>query len=186
MLDGTRPWQQVPFQFSLHVQSSSDVKPDHNSWLWTGNGDPRKELLDQLSPLVGNRGSIIVYHASFEKSRLGECVEAYPKFADWLEKVLDRVVDLLDPFKSFDVYYPSQHGSASLKQVLPALTGTNYSTLAIREGGQASEEFKRVTFGSVEEKERRKVRQNLEEYCWMDTMGMLCIIDVLRRLAKAE
>ncbi|MBE3037593.1 MAG: DUF2779 domain-containing protein [Chloroflexi bacterium] len=182
MVDGTRPWQQIPFQFSLHVAKTTNAKPAHYSWLWDGRGDPRKELLDQLSPLLGDHGSIVAFNASFEKIRLNQCVDAYPDYSGWLVNVLARVVDLLSPFRSFDVYYPSQHGSASLKQVLPALTGKNYYKLVIQDGGQASEEFKRITFGEVDEEERQNVRRNLEEYCGLDTMGMLDIVRVLRRL----
>jgi hypothetical protein len=98
----------------------------------------------------------------------------------WLENVLERAIDLLSPFRSFDIYYPDQHGTASIKQVLPALAGKDYSSLAIQDGGQASEEFKRVMFGDVSEEERRAVRRNLEAYCRMDTMGML---DIIRELA---
>jgi hypothetical protein len=115
LVDGTRPYQQVPFQFSLHVAKSLSAKPAHYSWLWKGTGDPRRELLDALSPLLGKSGSIIVYNASFEKARLKECVDAHPGSAGWLLSVLDRVVDLLAPFRSFGVYYPEQNGSASIK-----------------------------------------------------------------------
>jgi hypothetical protein len=83
------------------------------------------------------------------------------------------------------VYCRGQHGSASLKQVLSALTGKDCSGLAIQEGGQASEEFMRVTFGDAGEKERREVRRNLEDCCGMDTMSMLDIIDMLRRYGNA-
>jgi hypothetical protein len=125
----------------------------------------------------------VVYNAAFEKPRLRECVEACPEFADWLEKVLARVVDLLSPFSAFDVYCPSQHGSASIKQVLPALTGQSYAELAIRDGAQASEAFKRVTFCQVDPEHRREVRQSLEKYCRLDTQGMLDIVTALRKLA---
>jgi hypothetical protein len=181
LIEETRPWQQIPFQFSLHVAQSLDARPDHHSWLWDGSGDPRKALLDRLSPLLGDHGSVVVYNGAFEKPRLGECVEACPEYTDWLQEVLDRVVDLLSPFSAFDVYCPSQHGSASLKRVLPALTGKSYAGLAIQDGGQASEAFKRVTFGQVDDKERRDVRQSLEKYCGMDTRGMLDIVAALRR-----
>jgi hypothetical protein len=100
--------------------------------------------------------------------------------------VLERIVDLLAPFRSFDVYFPGQHGSASMKRILPALTGKNYDALAIQEGSQASEAFKRITFGDVGEEERRKVRKNLEEYCGLDTSGMVEIVEVLAKLAKGS
>jgi hypothetical protein len=186
LVDGTRPYQQVPFQFSLHVARSLDAEPSHHSWLWEGAGDPRKVLLDKLLPLLGERGSIVVYSASFEMTRLRECVEAYPQFSARLDRVFARIVDLYAPFRSFAIYYPAQHGSASLKKVLPTLTDKSYEKLAIQDGGQASEEFKRVTFGAVSEEERQKIRQNLEAYCWLDTMGMVDIVKTLAHLAKNE
>ena len=54
------------------------------------------------------------------------------------EKPLAWSVDLLLPFRGFRYYHPQQHGSASMKAVLPALTGSGYEDLAIQEGGTAS------------------------------------------------
>jgi len=93
-----------------------------------------------------------------------------------------RIVDLLEPFQSFDYYHPEQHGSASLKAVLPVLTGRSYADLEIQEGGHASLEYLRVHFGEVPEAERRKVRAQLERYCGQDTEGMAWIIDRLGKL----
>ena len=82
----------------------------------------------------------------------------------------------------FRYYHPQQHGSASMKAVLPAMTGQGYENLAIQEGGAASREFLRVTFGKVDEEERRRVRQQLNEYCGLDTMGMVQILRELKKL----
>ena len=90
-----------------------------------------------------------------------------------------RIVDLLNPFKAFNFYHPDQCGSASMKWVLPALTGRDYKNLEIQEGGSASREFLRVTFGDVSESERKRVRRALEKYCGQDTEGMIWILDTL-------
>lgn len=105
-----------------------------------------------------------------------------PKFSPWLKAVEGRVVDLIDPFRSFDYYHHEQRGSASMKAVLPALTDKGYEGLTIQEGSTASNEFLRVTFGDVPAKERGRVRQQLEEYCGRDTEGMIWITDALRRI----
>ena len=68
-----------------------------------------------------------------------------------------------------------------MKAVLPALTGKGYENLTIQEGGAASRKFLRVTFGKVDDEERRRVRQQLNEYCGLDTMGM---VQIIRALAK--
>ncbi len=195
VLDGTRPWQQVPFQFSLHVAAPGGGSPagshagshagspagmlEHHGWIWDGTGDPRRILLEELRPYIGAQGSVVAYGAAFEKARLRECAQAHPELAGWVEGILARMVDLLAPFRSFSVYLPSQSGSASMKRVLPALTGRGYKDLAIQEGGQASREFARVTFGGADEAERRRVLRELEEYCGLDTRGMADIVRAL-------
>jgi len=183
LVDGSRPYAQLPFQFSLHVVPSLDAEPDHHSWLWDGQGDPRGIMLGELRRIIGEAGSVVAFRATFEKSRLSESAEAYAKHRKWVKDLTDRFVDLLDPFHSFQVYYPSQRGTASLKAVLPALAGKSYGDLAIHEGGQVSKEFMRVTFGRVTDTERQQVRRNLEEYCGLDTCGMLDIIKALHKLA---
>ena len=186
LVDGTRPYQQIPFQFSLHVAQSLEGAPSRFSWLWDGKGDPRKEMLERLTPAIGESGSIVSYNAPFEISRLEECVAAHPEFASWWEKARERIVDLLAPFRSFAVYFPAQRGSASMKQVLPALSGKSYKDLAIQDGSQASEEFKRVTFGNATAQERREVRKNLEAYCGLDTLGMRDIVKALWTIAEPK
>ena len=69
-----------------------------------------------------------------------------------------------------------------MKAVLPALTGKGYEHLAIQEGGAASREFLRVTFGQVSAAARRRVRQDLQEYCGLDTLGMFQIVDKIKGL----
>ncbi|HRZ39142.1 MAG TPA: hypothetical protein P5534_22575, partial [Candidatus Paceibacterota bacterium] len=83
-------------------------------------------------------------------------------------------------------YHPDQEGSASMKAVLPALTGRGYDGLAIQEGGTASLELLRITFGAVGEDERQRVRRQLEEYCGQDTEGMIWIVDALRALVGSD
>ena len=157
---------------------------EHHGWIWDGKGDPSRILLEELRPHIGERGSIVAYGAAFEKARLRECAEAHPELTGWVEGILARMVDLLAPFRSFSVYVPSQSGSASMKRVLPALTAASYKDLAIQEGGQASREFARVTFGGVDEEERRRVLRDLEEYCSLDTRGMANIVQALEALTK--
>lgn len=133
-----------------------------------------------LKSAVESSGSIVVFNASFEKGRLKECAEVLLEFASWVVAVYARMVDLLNPFKAFNFYHPDQCGSASMKQVLPALTGKDYKNLEIQEGGAASREFLRVTFTDVSESERKRVRRALVMYCGQDTEGMVWILDALR------
>src|SRR5208283_1994248 len=180
MFDGTRPYEQIPFQFSLHIVRKAGAKPEHRKFLAEGRNDPRSEFMRQLKSAVEPHGSIVVFNAPFEKGLMKKCADALPEYASWVAAVNRRVVDLLIPFRGFNFYHPNQSGSASLKQVLPALTGKGYEHLAIKEGETAGREFLRVTFGDVSESERKRVRRALEKYCGMDTEGMLWILDALR------
>jgi hypothetical protein len=127
-------------------------------------------------------GSVVAYNAGFETSRLKECCELLPEFKPWLRKVTPRIVDLLLPFRGFRYHHPDQNGSNSMKAVLPALTGKGYEHLTIQEGNAASREFLRVTFGDVTAAERCRVRKALKEYCGLDTLGMMQIVDQLKEL----
>ena len=184
MFDGSSPYQQIPFQFSLHIQEKPNGKVKHHSWIWNGSGDPRQELLSRLKGLLGREGSIIVYNAQFEKMILKQSVKAakvVPSYDNWLQGILDRFVDLLEPFRAFHYYHPDQHGSASIKSVLPVLTGKSYDDMEISNGGMASTEYMRVMFTAEGKKDRSKVFKQLEEYCGLDTMGM---VEILGKLSK--
>lgn len=184
IFDGTRPYRDIPFQFSVQVQTSADSVLEDFSFLAVGAGDPREEFILMLREAVGNEGSIIVYNASFEKRILERLSETFPDHSDWIEQLLVRVVDLLKPFQAFHIYHPGQHGSASLKNVTPALTGSGYEDLEISGGMTARNEFSRVTYSDVSEEERARVRSELIEYCRQDTVGMASIIRVMRELIK--
>jgi len=90
------------------------------------------------------------------------------------------------PFRNFHYYDPSQKGSASIKQVLPALTGSGYEGMEIAGGDQASLAFLQVTYGEATEEERQQVRANLEKYCSLDTEAMVRIVEKLEKTAKGK
>jgi len=183
LFDGTKPYQKIPFQFSLHIMEKENAKPRHYSFLAEGTEDPKLELLSQLKKVLSEQGSITVYNQAFEKSVLKELGEAFPEYSDWVESVCSRIVDLLIPFRSFYYYHPLQRGSASLKNVLPALTGKSYEGMEIDNGEDASIAYQAVTYGDVPEEVRVKIREDLEKYCGLDTEGMMWIVNRLREIA---
>ena len=184
MYDNMRPYQSIPFQYSLHIQKSKDEKPEHYSFLADGKKDPRPEILKLLKRLLGDSGSVIAYNAGFEKGKLADASVVFSEYKDWFEGIQNRIVDLLSPFRSFDYYHPEQRGTASIKAVLPVLTGKSYEGMEIAEGGTASIEYLRVTFNDVSEKERQHVREQLEKYCALDTIAMVWIVEKLNKLVK--
>lgn len=184
LFDNSSPFQQIPFQFSLHIHRVHDATLEHHGFLAEGGTDPRKDFLDQLKPLLGKEGSIIVYNGSFELGRLDELTTLFPSSRTWYNQIKRRTVDLLQPFRDFAYYHPSQNGSASIKAVLPALTGKGYEGMPIADGGTASREYLRVTYEEVSPEERMTVRKQLEEYCKLDTEAMVRIVEKLQSISK--
>lgn len=183
--DHLRPYRQIPFQFSVHVQDQSGSELKHHDFLAADAGDPRRAFMEELIKVIPDQGSIVAYSASVEKGRIKECAKVFPQFQPWVNSVSNRFVDLLVPFRNFSFYHPDQGGSASIKNVLPALTDTSYSDLSINEGMAASLAFVEMAFDSEATDERKaEIRKDLLEYCALDTKAMVDIVDALRELVK--
>lgn len=182
LFDHVRPYQQVPFQYSLHVVDSEGAKPIHYSFLAEEAVDPRRAFLKRLAADLGSKGSVIAYNASFETGVLKEACKVLPEFEPWRKKVETRIVDLLMPFRNLGYYHPDQDGSASMKAVLPSITGRGYDKLAIQEGETAGLRFLEMVYGNLPDAQRRKIRADLQAYCGLDTLGMVWIVDRLREL----
>jgi len=182
--DRLRPYENIPFQYSLHVVLSPQKPARHDSWLSDGTTDPRPEFLRKLRSALGTRGSIVAYNASFEMNILKDCADHFPHFSGWVESVCARMVDLYTPFRNLHYYHPGQNGRRSLKDVLPALTRRTYKHLAIADGTTASLRFREMAFGNMSEAEKSRTRRDLEAYCRRDSEGMIAIVGALERLCR--
>jgi hypothetical protein len=180
LYNGARPHQDIPFQFSLHIVKNNVSEPVHHSFLAEGREDSRPQILHELQRLLSSEGSIIAYNTGFEEGVLKELVEASPEYTDWLEGILTRMADLLFPFTNFHYYHDSQKDTASLKKVLPAITGKGYEEIGIGVGMDVSIAYARITYGNPTEEEIAKVRADLLKYCKLDTEGMVWIVDELK------
>ena len=181
LYDGSHPYQTVPFQFSVHSLAAPGAAPLHCSFLAEGPGDPRPTFIAELDKAVGLEGSILVYFAPFEKGVLQELADTFPAYRKRIESIVERIVDLNTPFSNFSCYHPDQLGSASLKQVLPALTGLGYDELEIADGQAAGPKFMESVSGDIFDEESQKIRADLVAYCGLDTYGM---IEIVRRLEQ--
>lgn len=183
LFDGVRPYQNIPFQFSLHYQESLDGEIRHYEYLADTREDPRPGLLEYLSGLIGKGGRILAYNKSFEERVLEESAQAFPEHGVWIDGVITRLVDLIVPFRSFHYYHPRQAGSFSLKKVLPAITDQSYDEMAIARGDDASLAYLRITFDDVSPEEAETVREDLLTYCEMDTGSMVRIVERLEEMS---
>lgn len=185
VLDGTRPYQQVPFQYSLHILDCEDTI-SHKEFLadpkdfLNSTIDPRKKMIEQMKLDFLGKGSIVTYNQSFEVGRLRELAKDFPEDSEFLFALISRIVDLLVVFNKRWYYLPEMGNSASIKFVLPAIAPEfSYSDLEISDGGSASTLFHSSILDDSQNTE--ELRENLLRYCERDTYGMVIIFEFLKR-----
>lgn len=180
--DGQRPYQQVPFQYSLHVIESPDAEVEWKDYLHRDNSDPVRPLTEKLLSDIGTKGTVLVWYESFEKKRNSELGEMLPEYADALAAINDRVVDLILPFKNKWYDDPRCEGSASIKAVLPVLCPElSYKSLGIQEGGSAQRLWMEAVLDSKRVDQKDQILNDLIEYCKLDTFAMVEIYRFLKR-----
>lgn len=178
--DGVRPYNQIPFQFSLHIQEQEGAEVRHYEFLADPSEDYREKLLQYLLSLIPEDVCILTYNMSFEKGCLNGLCSWFPQYQARTKKVIDQIKDLIVPFRRRDIYLHQMNGSASLKDVLPALIPEmTYENLDIQEGGMASIYFLKLA-QTQDEKERDNLRQALFDYCGQDTLAMVRILEKLK------
>lgn len=182
VFDGSRPYQQLVFQYSLHIENNNDPL-DHREYLAETNGkDPRIEFIEQLINDCGNSGDILIYNIVFERGKLFDLIEFSPKHKIPISKIIDRLKDLMVPFRDRMYYAPEMQGSYSIKKVLPALVPElSYKDLNIQEGGTASNTFSQMVQG-IFDGDVVQTRKDLLAYCELDTLAMVRILEVLKRV----
>jgi CRISPR/Cas system-associated exonuclease Cas4 (RecB family) len=177
---GTRPYQQLPFQFSLHILTESgDLQ--HHGFLDLSGDDPSRACAQALVDLCGEQGPVFAYNASFECRVMRELAARFPEFAAGLEGIIDRVVDLL-PIARNRYYHPSQHGSWSIKAVLPAMCpDLSYDSLeGVQDGGMAQVVHQEAIAPETTPDRKEEIRKQLHEYCKLDTFAMVRIYQFFR------
>ncbi len=184
--DKMKPYQRIPFQFSLHIKKDENSELEHYEFLANGKEDSRLDFISKLKELIlDDDGSIITFNKSFEKGVLKELSQFLPEFKEWVESIDLRIVDLLDVFRNFYYYNSKQNGSCSIKKILPAIyPQKNHIDLEISDGMSASIEYENCIWGDCDEKEIEKIRKNLLEYCCLDTLAMVHIKEELDKLVK--
>jgi hypothetical protein len=93
------------------------------------------------------------------------------------------MLDLMIPFKNHWYYDKAMQGSYSIKAVLPALFPDDYTLdyenlEGVKRGDQAMAAFRKMP--SMSEEEKQQVRNQLLEYCKLDTYAMVMIMRKLR------
>ena len=182
LYDNTRPYQQIPFQFSIHYKNTERSKPVHYEFLAETGPDPRPEFIERFIELTESPGDILVYHKSFEVGRLNELARDYPGAAPEINKRIARIKDLMDPFRTKAYYTPGMRGSYSIKYVMPELVpDLSYDGLEIADGGMAMNAYERL-LDETDSEVIARTRNALREYCSIDTLAMVRILEVLEKV----
>ncbi len=178
--NNSRSYQQIPFQFSVHQQSTEDGPVTHLAFLGEPETDPREAFIVQLIVATKGKGSVLVYNKAFECTRLKELQDLFPQHARDIDRILNRIIDLMEPFQKKWYYTPEMNGSYSIKSVLPALVPElSYNDLEIGEGGTAMAAFEGL-LNIKDDTEKQKIRNALLEYCKLDTEAMVRILEKLK------
>lgn len=184
-LDGVRPWEHVPFLYSLH-REAADGSVGHHSFMAAPCEDERREMAQRLVAECGPAGSLVVYSAGFERGILHRLADHVPEQAEALLALAERIVDLLEPFNEFAYYHSEQRSKVSLKTVLPILTGHDYHDESVQDGYTANQIYRylceRRQAGAQKGEEQAALLAALESYCAMDTMAMVHIVRELRAI----
>lgn len=182
IFDGSRPYQQLVFQYSLHIEHE-DGSVDHKEFLAETNGeDPRIQFVERLIEDCGEKGDVLVYNIGFERGKLFDLIEFFPQHKQPILKIIDRLKDLMVPFRERWYYTPEMQGSYSIKKVLPALVPElSYQDLNIQEGGTASNTFTTILQGDFKG-DVDQTRKDLLAYCELDTLAMVRILEKLKEI----
>jgi len=176
---GTRPYQQLPFQWSCHVQTQA-TSLEHREFLDTSGSDPRRSFAEALLAACGDAGPIIVYHQSFEKRVIRDLAALFSDLREPLLALTERVFDLL-PVVRQNYYHPAMKGSWSIKNVLPCLVPElNYRQLGrVQDGMQAQAGYLAIIDAALDQAARDSLRKDLLAYCELDTLAMVKIVESL-------
>jgi hypothetical protein len=180
LYEGSRAFQQVPFQFSVHRIREQSAEWEHTAFIGDPLPDPRLAFLQALLKAVEGTGTVLAYNQSFEISRLKDLVIQFPEYKEPVNELIKRIRDLMEPFQQKWYYAPDMHGSYSIKMVLPALVpDLSYEGMAIADGQEASYAFESLMYMDDEEK-KKKIKEELLQYCNLDTEAMVRVWEVLK------
>lgn len=184
MFDGFGAYEQVPFQYSLHIMQK-DGSIEHREFLIENpDGDITRPLIERMGQDLSTKGTVIAWYTSYEKQRNSKLAELHPDYAQFLNEINEKMFDLMTIFSK--AYYVDSKfkGSASIKNVLPVLVPElTYKNLGISKGDQASERWERMISSDTPGEEKEKIKRDLLEYCKLDTWAMVKIYEFLQSIS---
>ncbi|MCK7529062.1 MAG: DUF2779 domain-containing protein [Ignavibacteriales bacterium] len=172
---GTHPYQQLPFQWSCHVEEANGSLA-HFEFLDTSGSPPMRPLAERLLTCLGSAGPLISY-GHFEKTIIRNLAQMLPDLSALLERLTTRIVDLL-PILRTHYYHRDMAGSWSIKAVLPAIAPElNYESLGkVHNGMEAQAAYFEVIDSATTPERRQELTRSMADYCRQDSLAMWEIV----------
>lgn len=182
LFDGQKPYQQVPFQYSMHVMREPDGEIEHFEYLHQSNSDPIVPLSEALKSQIGESGTVLAWNMGFESSCNTKMGESRPEYADFYVGVNARINDLDIPFARLMYVDARFKGSYSIKNVLPVLVPSlSYGDLEISNGSQAQTTWMKAYLDNDPSIDKEWLREHMLKYCGLDTWAM---VEIFRKLVE--
>ena len=173
--NGYHPYDQIPFQFSLHILYKEGTL-EHKEFIHMEDSPPDLPFLETLTNFLTESGSIFVWNQQFELGINKDLARRNPKYIEYVEAIRQRVVDLIVPFKQLHWVHPAFKGKTSIKYVLPAIIHSlSYKDLEVQDGAAAAETWKKIAYSNLPAVKKETLKQNLLDYCKQDTKAMYLI-----------
>lgn len=183
MFDGYGPYDPIPLQYSLHVVGAPGEDPVHREFLYTGTTDPTESFVRSLRQLVAPFGSIVAWNKSFESSVNDLIARRLPHLREYVAEFNDRFYDLKEIFSKQHFVHTAFFGKVSIKKVLPVVAPhLSYMGLGIHDGGTAALMWGKMLSDERSDREWSVLREQLAEYCQMDSYGMYAIWRALEEM----
>ncbi len=185
-LKGFYPYQQMPFQFSLHVLNAPEDECQHFEYLHEADSDSSIVIIDKLQGHIGPVGTIVVWNQAFEKKINNELAERHTQHLLFLDTINNRMYDLMAIFAKQMYVHHLFKGKTSIKSVLPVLCPElSYKSLNVQEGASASQAWFEMVHGDMSPEGRMKMAMDLRKYCQLDTYAMYAIWRYLWTMIKS-
>ena len=183
--DGLKPYNNYPFQYSLHILETPESDLKHTEYLHTQNSNPMPDLLKKLKEDIGDTGTILTWKMGFEKGCNNQMSKLYPEYKIFLDNLNERIEDLKTPFSKNWFVDKDFFGSASIKDVLPALIpDMNHKNLDVSDGLKAQRLWMTTILKGENKESGEEIIRDLIDYCNMDTYAMVRIYEFLLTLTK--
>jgi hypothetical protein len=173
LYDHTKPYQHIPFQYSIHYKKNKQDKATHVDFLADAGIDPRRQFIESFLKDTEAPGAILVYDT------LNALKKEFPEYQVQISQRIARFVDLMKPFHERHYYHPAMNNSCSIKSILNAMVpDLNYNTLSIQSGSVAMAAFENLQY-ETDIFKILETRENLLSYCQLDTLAMLKVFEIL-------